>query len=97
MQTRYKSVTNSKQEEGEKKEGTNGHVAVAVKRHLILIYPLISYRRVSEIPGEQRVGLGGAVDAEPRLRRRDRPHRLLAEAEVDRRAGQAARHPRDQR
>ena len=50
-----------------------------------------------EILGEQRVRLGGSSDAEPRVRRRDRPHRLVAEAEVDRRARQAARHPRHQR
>lgn len=50
----------------------------------------------SEIPRAQRVGLGGAVDAKPRLRRRDRPHRLFPEAQVDRRTRQAARHPRHQ-
>merc|ERR1712133_234795 len=53
-------------------------------------------QRLQEIPCEQRVRLGGFADAEPRVRCRDRSHRLVAEAQIDRRARQAARHPRHQ-
>nr|ABN49296.1 IP17707p [Drosophila melanogaster] len=56
-------------------------------------HPPHAAHRIQEVPGAQRARAGGPAHAEPRLLRRDRPRRLLQEAQGDCRARQAAVGP----